>query len=258
MNCASARCSRARSPRRNVNRAPESLAAVAKSSRPSASPRSAWSLRLEIERARRAPAAHLDVVVGGLARPASTGMREVRQFEQEIAQLRSARARARARAPSARRRAPATSRSSGVDILALAPLAMPICLRQRVALRLQLLRARLDRLALALRALRSAPMSSATPRLASAAATAGRSLRKQLMSSIERILAGCVAPSHAMRRRARRSIVAGISLRPAPASRACRRCVAARADRAASRRSALRARDRSACRTTLRRMSSGR
>ena len=54
MNCASARCSRAIWPLSTVKRAPAIATPVSKS-RPSASPMSAWSARLEVEHARVRP-----------------------------------------------------------------------------------------------------------------------------------------------------------------------------------------------------------
>ena len=111
--------------------------------------------RRNVERARRAPASHLDVVFfrlpdrnarvrRGWACPASTPA------------TRPGCRRARAPARSAHRRSRRTSAISVGSVLALA-LAAPICLESAVALGLQLLGARLDGLALGLERARIYP-----------------------------------------------------------------------------------------------------
>ena len=101
----------------------------------------------KVECARRAPAAHLDVVLRRLA-DRYARMREVRQVEQEVAQrdlhavelaFEALRLRADARDLRQQRRGVLALALRGADGL-----------RERVALRLQVLRARLDVLALAL------------------------------------------------------------------------------------------------------------
>ena len=180
MNCASARCRRARPPRRNEKRAPDSFAAVAKSSSPRALAEVGVILDREIERARRPPAADFDVVVGRLA-DRRRRVRQVRQIEQEIAQPPCTRS-SSPRGASFRRRCRPLRRAAPTHRRPC-PCAAPICFDS--ALRRAC--SSCVRVWMSLRSRSSASKraaSSVTPRLARPAATAARSLRRRLMSSI--------------------------------------------------------------------------
>ena len=185
MNCASARCSRARSPRRNEKRAPDIFAAVAKSSRPSASPRSVWSFAGKsnsggVPQRRTSTLSSADLPTG------VDGCVEVGQVEQEVAQLRlhaielalePLQLVAEAGDFGQQRRGVLALALGDADLLrqrvAPAP-AAPACASGCPCARASSASKR--------------AVSSATPRLASPAATAARSLRKRLMSSIASII----------------------------------------------------------------------
>ena len=182
MNCASARCRWASAPRRNVKRAPESFAPVAKSSSPRPSPMSVWS-RTGKSNVRGVPQRRTSTLSSD---DLPTGTLECVRFGRSSRKSRSAVC-TRSSSPSRRLVSapmPATSARSA-DASSPLPLAAPIafdsalrfacrsCVRVWMSLR--------SRSSDSKRA-----ASSVTPRLARPAATAGRSLRRRLMSSMRK------------------------------------------------------------------------
>ena len=180
MNWASARCSRARSPRRNEKRAPDTLAAVAKSSRPSASPTSVWSFGAK-PKVRGVPQRRTSTLSAS-ERP--TGVDAWVRLGRSSRKSRSPRW-TRSSSPSRRfvsSPMPATS-ARIADASSPRPFSAPICFDSalRFACRSCV------RVWMSLRSSSSAvkrAASSVTPRLASPAATPARSVRRRLMSSI--------------------------------------------------------------------------
>ena len=217
MNCASARCRRAAGPRRKVKREPDSLAPVSKS-RPSGAPRSTWSLTAKSKRARRAPAAHLDVgvLVGAdrhaVVRQVGHGHQQRRQISAWMC-VAAARPRRPARRPG---RPPAAITAAAVLALGLE---LADLLGQAVALRLQLFGARLDALALGLErdeVLARRGRAAASCAFRSRAITPSRSRRSRLMSSMVMFLVVAVVSARMACGRARRRQLGHRLRRPAP------------------------------------------
>ncbi len=192
MNCASARCSRARSPRRNEKRAPETLAAVAKSSSPSASPTSVWSFGAK-PKVRGVPQRRTSTLSDS-ERP--TGVDAWVRLGRSSRKSRSPRW-TRSSSPSRRfvsSPMPATS-ARIADASSPRPFSAPICFDSalRFACR-SCVRVWMSRRSSSSAVKR--PASSVTPRLASPAATPARSVRRRLISSIRIILSeACAAAS---------------------------------------------------------------
>ena len=110
MNWASARSSRAPRPQRTVKRDLASRAPRSKSRIPRISPSSQCGPGREVEVARRAPPADLDVLLRRRA-DRDRRVREIRELERQLAELRLDRAELRRRAPGSPRRPAGTPRS---------------------------------------------------------------------------------------------------------------------------------------------------
>ena len=182
MNCASARCSRAAGPRRKTKREPESFAAVSKSS-PSGAPTSTWSFTAK-SKSRGVPQRRTSTFA---VSSAPSGTPACGRFGSPISSVLSSAWSASSRWALAFRSSPmpATSSSSAVASPPL-PLSCPICLDS--ALRRACSSS--VRIWIVLRSDSSA-LKRATSRkvcgdwrASSRATTAGRSLRKRLMSSM--------------------------------------------------------------------------